>query len=490
MKARRWLIACLSAVMVCGLGAAIAACTNGSGTTTGEGEHTHAYTKYEHSETQHWKVCPSDSAEDPAGKSDHTFTRGVCTTCGYVHEDADHTFEDGVCTVCGLVHESHMFADGVCTVCGFEHTDHVYAAYTQTEDGHARECAICHEEESGEHTFENGVCTTCGYAHTDHTWDGASCTVCGLQYRYGTLYFGEYPQQEVDDDNDSDQSLRNALNMDAGVPSAGNAGKWTSYGYYISGAVSEFMWYIDVDYEGNRYRGVYFASYRPNVTTSSSSETATVQDDYGYQTNTAYWFKYEPIEWRILEQKDGNALLLANIVLDSVSVYHDLNDRTGDTTVSPNNYAESDIRTWLNNTFLNTAFDADAKKLIATTNVHNDASTTKTEDNPYACADTEDRVFLLSYADVMNEKYGFIADKLMDDAARQFKATDYAKCQGVNRNTSSGFSWWWLRTPNYGATSRTNGQNIVEVSDWGMLNLSDGVTRTDGGVVPALWIKL
>ena len=58
------------------------------------------------------------------------------------------------------------------------------------------------------------------------------------------------------------------------------------------------MWYIDLEYNGEKYRGVYFNSYRLNQTTItnvSPVSSYTYQDDAGYSLNTAYWFKYEPI---------------------------------------------------------------------------------------------------------------------------------------------------------------------------------------------------
>ncbi|MCF0113210.1 MAG: InlB B-repeat-containing protein, partial [Bacilli bacterium] len=103
-------------------------------------------------------------------------------------------------------------------------------------------------------------------------------------------YFGSYPQTEV-----TDSGLIAALNSAAGtLPTAGNAtvGNWTSYNYYIFSSVSHFMWHADIEHaDGNKYRGVYFTSYRPYYTTYSSSASNSYQDDNGYNTNTVYWFK-------------------------------------------------------------------------------------------------------------------------------------------------------------------------------------------------------
>ena len=337
-----------------------------------------------------------------------------------------------------------------------------------------------------------------GVTEGTHTWtlkekNVKQCNVCGreeaIYTKKGekTLTFGEYPQTEVTNENDSDKSLRNSLGMVAGSnPTSSNAGKWTDYGYYISGSVQSYMWYIDVEYQGGRYRGVYFTSYRPYWTTNSSSASNSFQDDNGYKTNTVYWFKYEPIEWRILEEKEGTALLMANIILDSQQYYH-TGSRTTRTingkTVYENNYKESDIRAWLTETFYETAFDEYAKAIIETTTVDNSASSTASNSNSYACENTQDKVFLLSWKEVLNTSYGFSASFLTYDTARQLKCTDYAKSQGVYV-TSYG-TGWWLRSPN---NQYSNHASYVD--DDGQASVGHEVYIASGGVVPALRIRL
>ncbi len=355
-------------------------------------------------------------------------------------------------------------------------------------------------------TGERTLTVIWGVTEGNHTWkDDNTCSVCGAKKPYTVsagrtkVYFGEYPQTEVTNENDSDKSLRNSLNMDAGVPSAGNAGKWTDYGYYISGSVQSYMWYIDVEYQGNRYRGVYFTSYRPDCTTRSSSTSNSYQDDNGYYINTVYWFKWEPIEWRILEEKDGKAFLMSNIILDSQQYYHeDFSTRTiNGKTVYPNNYKESDIRAWLTGTFYETAFDEYAKAIIETTTVDNSAaSSTASGNNFYACENTQDKVFLLSYKEVLNTSYGFSSSDSTYDMARWLKSTDYAKSQGVYVNTaynsSRGNGLWWLRSPYYADSHFNDSEKAYHVDSDGDVD-DDGmsfVDHTDLGVVPALRIRL
>ncbi len=299
----------------------------------------------------------------------------------------------------------------------------------------------------------------------------------------GKIVFGTYPQSKVE--GTALQSMLNA-EIQNKLPSSNNANGWTDYGYYISKEVKSYMWYVDVNYQNEKYRGVYFTSYRPDSTTSSSNSSTgnTYQDDNGYNTNTVYWFKWEPITWRILNNAGGKALIMSDLIIDSQQYYHeDSGTRTIDgKTVYPNNYKESDIRKWLNADFYNAAFDELSKDFIIQTEVDNSASTTKDSNNQYACENTLDNVFLLSHKEATNSSYG------LNSSTRQLKPTDYAQCQGAYTATGSyqGCGWWWLRSPD-----RADSLGAYGVYHDGYVSIgSYDVNNTYGGVVPALQIQL
>ena len=310
------------------------------------------------------------------------------------------------------------------------------------------------------------------------------------------ITFGSYPQTKV-----TDATLTETLNgMSGTLPTSDNAQAWTSYGYYISGNVSNFMWYIDVEQGGEKYRGVYFTSFRPDRTTSSSSTANTDQDDNGYATSTVYWFKYEPISWTILSENttDGTALILCDMIIDSQayqnecegnsnsSVWYNTSSGVPSGTYA-NNYAHSTIRKWLNETFYNTAFSELQKQIILTTTVDNSAATTRWSSNKYACENTEDKIFLLSAQDVTNNAYGF--KSIIFDTARQKKTTDYAQAQGAWTSTGTVHNgYWWLRSPNVDDSGYA-----YDVNSDGRFGSDSGgyyVCYTNRGVVPALQINL
>ena len=151
-----------------------------------------------------------------------------------------------------------------------------------------------------------------------------------------------------------------------------------------------------------------------------------------YKKMSYHWRKVEPIQWRYLSQDGDNVQFVSEKVLDS----HVWNQTDHENGIYRNNYQYSDIRTWLNNDFLEQAFYYDPS-LIQTVNVDNSAKSTGDSSNPYACEDTQDKVYLLSYKDICNEDYGF-----MDDASR------------IAYDADGNAHDYWLRSPDYDDRAR------------------------------------
>ena len=186
-------------------------------------------------------------------------------------------------------------------------------------------------------------------------------------------------------------------------------------------------------------------------------------------SGTTYYFKVEPIRWRILNEENGKAFLICDNII--------ANQRYDD---NSNNYADSEIRTWLNRAFYTIAFSSLQQALIQITKVDNSAASTGYIGNSFACADTDDKVFLLSYKEVTNSDY---------DTARGVQTSDYARGSGAYISTDKkgyGNGLWWLRSPFY---YTDYGTRIV--TDSGYVGSSNReVNYPCGGCVPALWISL
>lgn len=278
-----------------------------------------------------------------------------------------------------------------------------------------------------------------------------------------TVEFGSYPQSEV-----TDSKLISKL-----TSKAGSTDKWISYNYYINSKQSDFMKYKDISYKGEKYRGVYFSSYRPDRTSYSSSEDYSYQDDNGFYTSDIYWFRYEPVSWTVFDADAG--FIVSNLVLDSQEYYDSYSDRTIDgKTVYSNNWEYSNIRKWLNDDFYNTAFTAAEQNAIRVTPLSNVAYST--DFSKYDANNTEDKVVALTYA---------FATKYWTNAAdRIAKNTDYAKCQGAFNNSNAGTSYYWLCS----AGGDASYSSYVNYS--GDVNSSCRVYSTYIGVRPAIRIDL
>lgn len=293
-------------------------------------------------------------------------------------------------------------------------------------------------------------------------------------YKVGDIVeFGSYPQSKV-----TDSSLVSALNK--------ASKKWVSYGYYSgdgsNGSMKPGGWmeYADFTYNGTKYRAVTFSQYRPYYTSYSSSSGYTYQDDNGYTPNNIYYFKYEPLKWRVLDPSTG--LVLCENIIDSQAysntVYsfdpHYWNDAKH--THYANDYATSSIRAWLNDDFYNTAFSSSQKASILTSELDNKAYSTSY--SKYDSETTYDKVFLLSYSEMHNTAYGFSSS-----SARQAKGTDYAKCQGLWVDSSNECSFQRLRSAGYLSFC------ACIVTSYGDLNDHWYVYNTTYGVRPALKIS-
>ncbi len=319
---------------------------------------------------------------------------------------------------------------------------------------------------------ETGGSTSDGTGSNDSVFKGTEAT--------GTIInFGSYPQSRVND-------TVTINNLD------GVTKNWKSYNYYSgTGSLSygnmkpsDYMKYADIVFSGNKYRAVTFSEYRPYCTGYTHSD-GTYQDDNGYYTGNTYYFKYEPLKWRVLDASTG--LVICDSAIDSQPynnyILYSGSEYWGDSNKKhyASNWEYSSLRAWLNNDFYNTAFSKMQQDRIKELTRENKS----TYDSKYDSNPTSDKITLLSYWDVLNTSYGFSSSYNTNDTARQRKGTDYAKCQGLwvvsTSSSYSGNSWWWLRSPrdSYHALD-------VDYEGWACNGYYYDVYGTSGGVIPAL----
>lgn len=348
---------------------------------------------------------------------------------------------------------------------------------------------------NGKHSYVCDVCTTCGELNpVRYTRDGDN------------IYFGYWPQTLERDEN-----VIAKLNEMAGTPplprDKENPYNWESH------EGTTYMWQKIVIYNGTKYLGVQMNDYRASGVYSLTSYIM----KNGYFTFEVYWFKYEPIKWRILTTSGNSAYIMSDIALDSFSMqpnrkseirddlFAEYNNSTGvpDGTYA-NNWEYCFLRQWLNETFYNEVFNKLQKEIIQTTHLDNTARSSNPNDYPKyygygekagknkfadQCKNTDDKIFLLSLRDITTTAYGFNKDVLAKDPARNLQATDFAKLHGAPMNTNDKkYVTWYTRSPAPANGNQGYATFVLDRHAKGAIDSIDLVP--DGGVVPALWITL
>ena len=295
---------------------------------------------------------------------------------------------------------------------------------------------------------------------------------------------GSYPQTRV-----TDKALISKLNAAAPASAFRSCGYAYGNGEPGSQVVSDYMRTADVTLDGERYRAVTFSAYRPTYCYYPQSKTYSYQDDNGYQPNTVYWFRYEPLEWRLLNE---DHLLVCDTILDAqpfnAAVYPVTNGKTINgkryylftdkaCTVPASSWNTSSLRKWLNEDFYRTAFTAEEQAQIADTVLKNYGY-----QNRFSTEDSTDRVFLLSYNDVTNSGYAIAENK---EARKQVFASDYACIQGVSieRKQRTLSSPWLLRSPGF------HSEDVCMVAQGGTAFYHYNPAVTHNGIRPAIRLK-
>ena len=271
---------------------------------------------------------------------------------------------------------------------------------------------------------------------------------------HGEYLFGSYPQSAV-----QDISLTAALRMIADTQNA-----WQIH--------SKKTIYADVTNGGEKYRGIF----KPEIQRTS-------------------WFRFDPIRWNILEQNDHTMLLHSAVILDAQrfnreTVSEHITDDgfyyyRGSKPVAERSYQNpvekaadyaniflfSDLKKWLEQDFLNTAFsDEETDRIL--TEIREDHAAGEWQKHAH-------RVFLLSEQEIYAPAY-------RTQVLGRFKhASPYAKAVGCKNGA------WWTETgyddcgveAYCGILVRTVKRLLKESA-----TLTEKATAL-GGVVPAIRIE-
>ena len=215
----------------------------------------------------------------------------------------------------------------------------------------------------------------------------------------------------------------------------------------------------------------------------------------------------QPIQWRVLSVDGNDAFLMAEKTLDNQCYNEHPKSSTGDGKELWATWETCTLRTWLNDTFLNAAFNDEEKNAIADTTV-----VTPGED-PWNTGtltdggnDTVDKVYLLSLEEIRNGEYGFDSQPGYrgegSDCWRLSQTiastnTAYATAQGAiafreewareeypsEIRAIGNTNCWWLRSPGW------DGMSAVTVLI-GIVSITGSTHNDELGIRPVIHLDL
>lgn len=271
---------------------------------------------------------------------------------------------------------------------------------------------------AGEETFTVGEALP-------HSFIGEICSVCGEEKTYTRegeyVYYGEYPR-----------SVKKSSVEIVNAP--------VSMGKYLGS---------DGEYYVKATAAPYGASYE-------------MSNGENMQNGKEYYFKLEPIRWRVLSEEDGIARIMCAEIIDAVAYCSQYNAFM---------YSGSEVWGWLNGTFYDSAFTEAEKSISMTVRVDNSPMSTGYLDNENYSAYTNDKVFILSYVEIAE----------LSSAERKLPLTDYAMAMGAKLGYY-GNGTWLSRSP------YVNSGIISFVAE--DAGITTGSAYDKRGVVPVMEIKL
>lgn len=189
----------------------------------------------------------------------------------------------------------------------------------------------------------------------------------------------------------------------------------------------------------------------------------------------------EPIEWLVLDVKDGKALLLSKYALTCMLYQQRENDRS--TLSSEITWENCTLRKWLNSEFYEKAFSNECDCVVESkVPAHYNPRYSTNPGN-----DTKDRIFLLSVKETL--QYLHHDEKICYPKA-------WVKSEGLFVSKENGACMWWMRSPgercNSAAYGRCNGDigGDESVSPISLLRALPNISFDKYGIRPACWVDL
>lgn len=170
----------------------------------------------------------------------------------------------------------------------------------------------------------------------------------------------------------------------------------------------------------------------------------------------------QPVEWQVLDIKDGKALVISKRCL----INHEYCGSTWETCT---------LRNWLDGTFKRAIFSEEEMKAVMLSDVSADENPIY---NTNQGKDTKDKLFLLSIKEV--EQY-FVSNE-----ERWCVPTKYADGRGFCEDDPDfEYGWWWLRSAGFDSVDAARVKYDGSIDCFGTY-----VGSLSGLVRPAFWLNL
>ncbi len=272
--------------------------------------------------------------------------------------------------------------------------------------------------------YKKGPITEIGPEETmGGSYNGVDSTV-----KLRTVYFGTYPQTYVGDAMNT--TLENWY-----------SGKTKEKTYTIRDAQ---VWDAYEYTDGQLYaRG---SSY-PYSTSYKYKDGTTIK-----AKGKAVWFKVEPIKWYIMNydawQNEGEDIeLMSELALTSYIRFDD----------ATSSWTDSELQTWLNGNFYNSAFDESEKTAIKLTANKNSRTGYEYLEEPdtWTGEITNDHVYCTTFYEVSHGMFVNEENAGNGYASRQCSPSDFALSNNCSMSTSyttnyrTGTCNWWLRSAGF-----------------------------------------
>lgn len=201
--------------------------------------------------------------------------------------------------------------------------------------------------------------------------------------------------------------------------------------------------------------------------------------------NIGNTIRFGDYEWKVLDIKENKLLLITDQIIEQRD-YHEKKEAV--------TWEQSEIRNYLNTSFLDRFSAVDKERILTTEN--------RNADNPWYQSTggntTNDRAFLLSLDEVVRLYFGDSSRLLDNPKPNQRYWFDRKDENNIKRMAlfMDSHWWWWTRTPgkNNKVAVYIHGDGNIGIQGNGIskttFNTLHHITKSnEGGLRPAIWIK-